>query len=77
MTASTPNNNASGTKTATASCPSGKKVIAGGGEIQSSPAYHLYISKPVSDLSGWTASGASDSAGFWAVIAYAVCAVVS
>ena len=77
VTKATPNNNVSGTKIATASCPAGKKVIAGGGEIQSSPAYHLYFSKPLADLSGWTAGGSSDSNGFWAAVAYAVFAVVT
>ena len=77
VTASTVNNNVPGTKSVTVSCPAGKKAIAGGGEIQSSPAYHLYVSKPLADLSGWTASGSSDSAGFWGVVVYAVCGVVT
>lgn len=73
------NNTATGLKTATASCPSGKKVIGGGAEIQSSPIYPITVNKPLADLSGWTASGFKEAASgaFWGVVAYAVCATVA
>jgi len=60
-------------------CPSGKKIVGGGAEIQSSPIYPITANKPLADLSGWTASGYKETASgaFWGVVAYAVCANVA
>jgi hypothetical protein len=76
---SSANNTSTGLKTATATCPSGKKAIGGGAEIQSSPIYPITVNKPLTDLSGWTASGYKETASgaFWGVVAYAVCATVT
>jgi len=79
VSAASVNNNVGGLKEVTVSCPSGKKVVGGGAQIQSSPG-GAYISKsqPTSDLSGWTAQGYASASGyFWGVVAYAVCAKVT
>ncbi len=78
VTAQSANDTLAGLKTATASCPAGKKVIAGGAQIQSSPVFPITQSFPLPDLSGWKAQGYADGPGaYWAVIAYAVCAKVA
>ena len=78
VTAQSVNDNLAGLKTATASCPAGKKVISGGAQIQSSPVFPITQSSPLPDLSGWKAQGYASAAGaFWAVVAYAVCAKVA
>lgn len=78
VTAQSVNDNLAGLKTATASCPAGKKVVGGGAAIQSSPVFPITQSSPLPDLSGWKAQGyAGGSGAFWAVIAYAVCAKVA
>lgn len=66
VTAQSVNDNLSGQKTATASCPASKKVIGGGAEIQSSPVFPITQSAPLPDLSGWRAKGyAASSGAFW------------
>jgi len=78
VTAQSVNDSLAGLKTATASCPAGKKVVGGGAEIQSSPAIPITQSSPLPDLTGWKARGYSGAPGaFWAVITYAVCAKVA
>jgi hypothetical protein len=79
VSAASVNNTATGLKTVTVSCPAGKKVIGGGAEIQSSPAFPITVDRPAADLSGWTASGIKDTASgaFWGVADYAICAKVA
>lgn len=78
VTAQSVNDTLVGLKTATASCPAGKKAIGGGAQIQSSPVFPITQSSPLPDLSGWKAQGwAGMPGGAWAVVTYAVCAKVA
>ena len=74
---------ASGTSTATASCPGGKKVLGGGSSFVSLAggslsAQRIDESKPVTtEPQGWTASMTASVTDDWRVDAYAVCATVA
>jgi len=67
---------------ATATCPAGKKVLGGGGQIVSgttsaSDGPFLWRSFPTTTGDGWTVAQARSSRGTWTLRAYAVCASVS
>lgn len=68
-----------GNSTATASCPGGKKAIAGGHSYITYGPWNVYpwvvVSQPVTtDPQGWTASAEGQANDDWWVTAYAVCA---
>ena len=78
--------NSDNTKTASAPCAAGQKVLGGGAEVErgtlpQSDLAKLFLlySKPVSGLTGWTAQGveASTFGETWALTVYAVCASVA
>lgn len=76
VTADSPNDNIAFTlKEATATCPSGKKVIGGGAQSISSPAASS-TGYPVGD-NAWKAVTYNSGVGFLGVRAYAVCAKVA
>jgi hypothetical protein len=73
----------SGTSTATASCPGGKKVLGGGAAFVSIAGgsisdQRIDVSSPVTtDPQGWTATMTASVTDDWRVDAYAVCATVA
>jgi hypothetical protein len=66
------NNGAGGLKETTATCPSGKKVIGGGAQPVSSPAFYA-AGFPVGD-NAWKAIGSSTPGPAFSVRAFAICA---
>ena len=69
---------ASGTSTAVASCPAGKKVVSGGffeGGVSPTPA--IARSAPAPDLGSWDVNATSGGGASNVVTAYAICAVVA
>jgi hypothetical protein len=74
VSATSPSNSDS-PKFVTASCPEGKKLVAGGGAVGSA-SVSLRVSAPAPGLSGWNAGAheTSATASSWAVSAVAVCA---
>jgi hypothetical protein len=69
------NNNVGGLKETTATCPSGKKVVGGGAQPVSSPAFYA-AGYPVGD-NAFKAIGSSDPGPFFSVRAFAICATVA
>ncbi|HEX6701462.1 MAG TPA: hypothetical protein VF101_12100 [Gaiellaceae bacterium] len=67
-------------KSQSVSCPSGKKVLGGGGAVNTtSNSLAITRSSPSSDLRTWTAEAQETAAfaGNWRVTVYAVCATVA
>jgi hypothetical protein len=65
-------------KAVTANCPSGKKVLGGGGVLDGQPQLGIFQSYPPNDAS-WTvyAKEIDDYGDNWAIRTYAVCADVT
>jgi hypothetical protein len=77
-------------KSATALCPTGKRALGGGsdidgtlasGAVESNPGVYLTDSQPVTvnGQSGWEGVGREDDIGYdtnWRIDAYVICAVV-
>jgi hypothetical protein len=65
----------SGYRSANAICPPGKRVTGGGAAVEGVIGPTLTISRPRTDVAGWTATGlATTNFGAWAVTSYVVCA---
>jgi hypothetical protein len=75
VTANSASNNTGGLKEAEATCPSGKKVVGGGAQPVSSPAYFA-SGYPVSD-NAFHAVGNSPAGPAFSVRAFAICATVA
>lgn len=77
VTASSPNT--SSNKSASVSCPSGKKVVGGGLIVSAYPGITIRQSYPLQDLSGWYAYVEEDPATTqsWGIVVFAVCASVA
>jgi hypothetical protein len=69
------NNGVGGLKETTATCPSGKKIIGGGAQPVSSPAFYA-AGYPVGD-NAFKAIGNSDPGPAFSVRAFAICATVA
>lgn len=68
-----------GTSSATASCPAGKKAVAGGHDFTALGPWTVYPwvveSRPVtSEPQGWTAAGSGQASDDWWIRTYVVCA---
>jgi hypothetical protein len=70
---------APGEKRVSASCPDGKLVIGGGGQIEGQGPVALTVSRPAPDQRAWEATGREMQApvGAWSVTAHVVCAYVN
>jgi hypothetical protein len=75
VTSNSVSNNAGGLKEKTATCPSVKKVVGGGAQPISSPAYYA-AGYPVGD-NAFHAIGSSPAGPAFSVRAFAICATVA